>query len=325
MQNENQQARHEARKDFEQARRRAFRSEISARLRGKENRLIPFAEIRNALRQQNPLYRGIQQVEIAKIIGSVGRYLDFNRKFMPLFDEMAERWIAVQSLTAGLGWPPAELYKVGDAYFVRDGNHRIAISNQMDNPTVEAHVWEFPIDMELADVESLDEALIAVGAAEFENQTGLSERIPDHTIRFTAPGRYGELLAQIEDIREKINRIDGTEISFKEAVPIWYELVYLPTVQIIEEAGLVEEFPGRTVADLFVWLSIHRSQLADLYGDYDNLVDLAQMLAERYRPKGISEVARQVRNLLGAEELPHLVEVDEVKDALEKEQLTINK
>lgn len=320
MQNENIQARHEARKDFEQARRRAFRSGIGARLRGKENRLIPFAEIRNALRQQNPLYRGIQQVEISKIIGSVGRYLDFNRKFMPLYDEMAERWIAVQALTAGLGWPPAELYKVGDAYFVRDGNHRIAISNQMDNPTVEAHVWEFPIEISLADSESLDEALIAIGATEFEAKTALSEITPKHTIHFTAPGRYGELLAQIEDIREKIGRIDQTDISFKEAVPIWCELVYLPTVQIIEDSKLVEEFPGRTVADLFVWLSIHRSQLAELYGEYNNLADLAEMLVDRYRPKGISEVARQVRNLLGADKLPHLVEVAEVKDALEKEE-----
>ncbi len=308
--------RNEARNDFDKARRRAFRSEIGSRLRGRQNRLIPFDEIRAELRQQNTRYLGIQQIRIDDIIGSVGRYLDFNRQFLPLSDSMRDRWVNVQALTADMGWPPIELYKVGDAYFVRDGNHRTAIARQMGNSTIEAHVWEFPTSISLSTVQSLDDALITLGEEAFETRTDISEFAPDHNIRFTVPGRYSELFAQIEDIRGKISRLDGTDLTFKDAAPLWYDLVYLPTIQIIEDSPLDEAFSGRTVADLFVWMSIHRTQLGELYGEYDNLSDLAAMLIDRYKPAGIGKMARQVRNLLGAEALPHLVEVDEVKEGL---------
>lgn len=310
----------EARQDFEKARRRARRSEVSARLTGRANRLIPFEEIRSELRQQNPLYRGVQQIKIDDIIGSVGRYRDFNREFLPLTDTMRERWVTVQSLTVAQGWPPIELYKVGDAYFVRDGNHRTAIARQMGNTRIEAHVWEFPADISLSNVSSLDEALIALGASEFELQTNIASWAPDHNIVFTAPGRYGELLVQIEDLRAKLERIDGESTTFEQAAPLWYELVYLPTIQIIDASELNEAFAGRTIADIFVWMSIHRKELGELYGDYANLSDLASILVERYRPGAISTVTRQMRNIIGGDLRPHLTEVAEVREELEEQE-----
>ncbi|MCB9007146.1 MAG: hypothetical protein H6656_07255 [Ardenticatenaceae bacterium] len=36
-------------------------------------------------------------------------------------------------------------------------------------------------------------------------------------------------------------------------------------------------------ADLFVWLSQHRDRLQERYGEYENLADLAQFLADEYR------------------------------------------
>lgn len=306
----------EARNDFDKARRKALRSELRARILGRENRLIPFDEVRAELRQQNPLYRGLHQVSLDAIIGSVGRYRDFNRQFLPLTDNMRDRWVNVQSLTAASGWAPVELYKVGDAYFVRDGNHRTAIARQMGNRTIEAQVWEFPSLISLANAQSLDEALIALGSAEFEQKTQIDDWAPGHDIRFTVPGRYSELFIQIADIRHKIGKIDRRDVSFEEAAQLWYDLVYLPTITIIEASELTNAFPGRTPADLFVWLSIHRSQLGELYGDYQNLTDLATMLIERYRPAGVGKMTQQVRNLLGANSKAHLTDVDEVKNDL---------
>jgi hypothetical protein len=139
-------------------------------------------------------------------------------------------------------------------------------------------------------------------------QTRLDKLAPDHGIRFTTPGRYTELLAQIEDLQKKLELIDGEPISYDEAVLAWYELLYLPTVQILNEASLLQEFPGRTEADLFVWLSIMRAQLAELYGNDDRLEDLARALAADYGAGRLGKLRRQVGRLLGHEARPRLDE-----------------
>lgn len=283
--------------------------EFSAKVTGRENRLLPFEAIRAELRLQNPLYRGIQEIPVKRIIGSLGRYDDFNGQFLPLTDAMRERWVGVETLaSSAVGWPPIDVYQVGDAYFVRDGNHRTAVARSMGLSIIEAHVWEYPEEIALASADDLDEALIRIGATYFEQQTRLTEIVPNAEIEFTVPGRYSELLAQIERLRSQLSEIDGESISDEEAVENWYTLIYLPTIQIIHEGGLIKNFPRRTEADLFVWLSRHRDQLGEEFAEYDNLVDLARVLVERYRESGLARTTRQVRNLLGGDELPPLVE-----------------
>lgn len=296
---------------FEEARRRATWEKISATLTGRDNRLLPFEAIRSELRQQNSMYQGLQQIPLEKIVGSVGRYREFTRTFLPLNDKLQERWIGVDALATSTGWPPITVYKVGDVYFVNDGNHRTSVARQMQLKTVEAHVWEFPADVQIGPDDNLDDVLIRLGEQRFLEKTGLNAIHPDHQIRFTTPGRYNELLAQIEDLRGKLSLIDETDMSYEEAVEAWYEMIYLPTVQIIRDSTLLQDFPGRTEADLFVWLSMHRDQLGDLYGAYENLTDLAQMLADRYREGGIDKLARQFMRLLGQEVLPPLAGVGE--------------
>lgn len=300
--------------DFQRARRRAKRAEFNARLRGRENRPLPFDEIRAELRAQNPLYEGIRQIPLGDIIGSVGRYNDFTREFLPLTESMQERWVSLHMLSGAQGWPPIELYQIGGAYFVRDGNHRVAVAHEIGMNTIEAKVWSFPDEIEIDSSESLDDVVIELGARRFEDRTNLSELFPDHGIEFTVPGRYSELYAQIQDIQEKIGRIDEHPISFEEAVPIWYEIVYLPTTQIIIDEDLVSSFPGRTIADLYVWLSIHRTQLGERYGEFANVSELTKSLAERYKQSGFGKVARQVRNMFGAQELPPLQEAADLPD-----------
>lgn len=303
---------------FAQARRQAQLDALAARLIGRDIRALPFAAIRHKLRQRSPLYRGVRDVPIEQIVGSVGRYHEFSREFLPLNDDLRERWVNIDRLaraTAG-GWPPVELYKVGDVYFVRDGHHRVSVAHQLESPTVEAEVWEFPEDIHINPDDTLDEVLIRFSEREFMERTGLEKRYPDHGIRFTSPGRYSELLAQIEDLQEKLSIIDETPMPYEEAVDAWYELIYLPTVQIIQDTGLLDRFPGRTKADLFAWLSKHREGLRAVYGEYDNLADLAQMLADHYEEGSINKLMRQFRRWLGSEDLPPLVEVDERQEKL---------
>jgi hypothetical protein len=308
-------ARREALIRFERARQQARREQLTARLIGRDNRLLPFSAVRSELIQQNPFYRGVQQIPVDSIIGSVGRYTAFTRHFLPLTDSLRERWINVDALATTTGWPPIELYQVGNAYFVKDGNHRVSVARQIEAPTIEAHVWEYPADLEIELEEDLDTLFIQFGQRNFMKATGLDGKFPDHDIRFTSPGRYTELLAQIEDLRQILTHIDGKEIPYEEAVDAWYEMIYLPTVQIIHDSTLLTDFPGRTEADLFVWLSKHRDGLEEEYGQYESLAELAQLLADKYREGSVHKLTRQVRRLLGSDELPPLAEApDETQD-----------
>lgn len=285
---------------FSQARRQAWREQLSARLTGRDARLLPFDAIRDQLKQKNPLYQGIRQVALSQIAGSVGRYSEFTRQFLPLHNSFRERWVRIEALAqSNEGWPPVELYRIGDVYFVKDGNHRVAVARQLHLDSIEAAVWAFPVEVELGPHDRLDDVLIRFGERDFLQQTRLQELVPDHGIRFTTPGRYTELLAQIEDLHKKLQVIDETPLAYEEAVVAWYELIYLPTIQIFNEASLLREFPGRTEADLFVWMSLMRQQLAELYGHGGHLEDLARALATDFGAGRLGRLRRQVGLLLG--------------------------
>lgn len=293
--------------EFKQARRQARRQQLSARWGGRDLLLLPFETIRAQLKQRNPMYKGIQEILITKIVGSVGRYREFNRSFQPLNDSLQARWVNVHSLATSLeGWPPIEVYEIGNVYFVKDGNHRASVAKAMGNEIIEAHVWEFPEEVQIRPQDSLDEVLIRFGRRNFLEATRLDQIRPDHNIKVTTPGRFTELLAQIEDVQAKLSYIDRQEMSYAEAVQAWYDMVYLPVVQIIREAGLLDNFADRTETDLFVWLSIHRENVIAQFGldPGSSLEDLAQTLAQNQKEGGLDKLARQVLRLLGQEAPP---------------------
>lgn len=300
-----------AQAEFERARRTAEIDRLTARLRGRDASLLPFDTIRRNLRQQSPFYRGVQEVPLDLIVGSVGRYAEMTRQFLPLNDSLKDRWVKMAELAHTDGWLPIELYKVSNAYFVRDGNHRVSAARRLKFPTIEAHVWEYPEDIEIGPRDSLDDVLNRFRERIFLEKTELHRQFPDYNIRFTAVGRYPELQAQIEELRQKLMLIDEREVSFTEAAAAWYELIYQPAVQIIRDSGLLAAFPGRTEADLFAWMSLHRDRLRDQYGDFGNLDDLARSLVATYREKPAARVSRRMRRLLGSEQLPPLGGLDE--------------
>jgi hypothetical protein len=295
----------QAKKHFEDARRRATREQLSAWLSGTEDHLLPFEAIRSRLKAEHSLYEGIKLVPLEKIVGSVGRYKDFTRHFLPRSNNMKDRWINVEARAVQRGWPPIELYRIGEVYFVKDGNHRVAIANQLGNDTIEAHVWGYPEELPITPHDSLGEVMIRLGERNFIHATSLDVSCPNHNIRFTIPGQYTELLAQIHELREKLALIDGEAMPFREAVVAWYEMVYLPTVQIIRESSLLERFPGRTEADLFVWLSHHRQELLEFYGE-GSLADWAEILCSQHKEGRLAKLIRKVRGKMGGDERPPL-------------------
>ena len=92
----------------------------------------------------NRLYRGTKVVEVEEIVGSVGRWRDFDRSFLPARASIGERWKRIdRAFHRAEDLPPVELYEIGDAYFVVDGHHRVSVARYHAVPTVEAAVAEF--------------------------------------------------------------------------------------------------------------------------------------------------------------------------------------
>ena len=127
--------------DFSRARRRADLEEIMASLTGKSADLLSFEEVRKKVRGIRGNRRILKDVPLDSIVGSVGRYEDFTRDFLPRRDSDAERWARVERLAKDeVGLPPVDLFQIGDAYFVNDGNHRVSVARQMGHSHIEAYV-----------------------------------------------------------------------------------------------------------------------------------------------------------------------------------------
>jgi hypothetical protein len=133
-------------KDFLGAHHRAFFRRLVARIRRDKGRsgLPAFDDARRALRAENRFYLGRRVVEVARIVGSVDRHQQFDRGFMPAKASMAERWKRVdRAFHRGVELPPVRLYKLGDAYFVEDGNHRVSVARYQGVEWIDAEVTEY--------------------------------------------------------------------------------------------------------------------------------------------------------------------------------------
>jgi hypothetical protein len=132
--------------DFTRARRRARLRALVARIRIRRasNRLLSFEDLRRELAANNRRPRGTRVVEVDEIVGSVGRWRDFDRSFLPARASVGHKWKRIdRAFHRTEDLPPVELYEIGDAYFVVDGHHRVSVARYHEVPTLEATVAEF--------------------------------------------------------------------------------------------------------------------------------------------------------------------------------------
>ncbi len=287
-----------SRDQWNQARRRAFLTQLYSTLGLSRQpvHLLSFEEVQEKLRLNQNAYRGLQQVPLDQIVGSVGRYNDFTRTFLPLMENDSWRWRRVAELQTETGLPPIELYKVGDAYFVKDGNHRVSVARQFNMRTIEAYVWEYetPVGGLSPDAE-IDQLIVKAEYRAFLDHTSLDRLRPDQNIVVTEPGMYPALELEIELYRQNLQRIDGETRSYQEAVTAWYDMMYTLAVDVIHESGVLDLFPGRTEADLYVWVSRHRQELMERYGEKLSLRDVVAQIAEtQHRPRTMSRVMQSL-------------------------------
>ena len=272
-----------AKEDFDQALRKGFWRSVISWLNKSNNQLLPFDEIRKVLPMQGQFDAGVRQIPIDKVVGSTGRYNDFDRAFLPRHTHTRGRWINVdianrQEITL----PPIEVYKVGEVYFVRDGNHRVSVARERGQKFIDANVIEIVTDIEIDENTNIDDIILRQDKAHFYKTTQIQEVRPEADISLTLPGQYEKLLEHINVHRWYMGEKSGHEIPYPEAVGEWYDQVYSPLAKVIQEQEILKEFPGRTTADMYLWIIEHLYYLREEFQSEVSLEDAARNFTEEF-------------------------------------------
>ncbi|GAB4472642.1 MAG: universal stress protein [Anaerolineales bacterium] len=248
--------------EFHRARTRAQLRVLLAKLKGEPTELLDFDEVRKRLKVQGMSEKGLQQIPLDAIVGSLGRYNDFTRDFLPKQDHIKERWARVRLAFTGMaGIPPIEVYQIGDAYFVKDGNHRVSVARQLGATHIQAYVTEVRSRIPITPDLNPDSLIIKEEYLEFLEKTRLDQRFPEQDLSVSIPGQYSILMEHIEVHRYFMGIEQKREISLEEAAADWYENYYLPIVRRIIDLGILRGYPNRTPTDLYLFMSEHRADI----------------------------------------------------------------
>ena len=260
----------QADKDFTSARRRAFLRRIGACLRNDpaSNQLLSFDEVKKALGAVEQVYLGLREVPVEKIVGSVGRHRDFDRAFLPSKGDLGTRWKKIdQMVNRAEELPPVSLYKLGDAYFVQDGNHRVSVARIQGVEMIDAEVTELrsrvPIDSAL----TARDLLYKLEHRHLLERLPMDRVLPEIRIQFSDVGDYRRLATYIEAHGFRLSQLWRRYVSPEEVLRDWYEYSYRPIADMIREERVLDAFPGRTELDLYLWIINHREHLALEAGD----------------------------------------------------------
>ena len=257
----------QVRTDFQRARFKAFMNRVWATLSGKPTTLLSYDDIKEKLHIGGPIYRGVQTVRVDQIAGSLNRYHEFDRVFLPASDKLADRWQRVnRAFYQEISLPPVVLYKVGQVYFVVDGHHRVSVAREQGQIYIEAEVREcfsrinITADIRPEDLEILEDKV------HFLERTSLDRLIPEAYIKLTIPDGFDRMLEHIA-VHHYFMGLDlKRDISEEQAIRDWYDNVYMPVINVIRDTNILKEFPEKTEGDLYLWVLDHQHYLESQEG-----------------------------------------------------------
>ena len=252
-------------RDFTRARRKAFLRRIGAFLRRDpvSNQLLSFEEVKGALGAVSQSYLGMREVPVAKIVGSVGRHRDFDRAFLPSKPDLGTRWRRIDEIMhRAEELPPVSLYKIGDAYFVSDGNHRVSVARQQGVEMIDAEVVELKSRVPVDSALTARDLLHKIEHRHLLERLPMDRVLPEVKVELSNVADYRKLATYIEAHGFRISQHWKRYVSPEETLRDWYEYHYRPVAEMIREERVLDAFPDRTELDLYLWIVDHRERLA---------------------------------------------------------------
>ena len=300
--------RFQAQEDFSRARNKAWINEMQNIMHPDKKRLLSLNDVKKILKPKNEVYIGLKTIPIKKIVGSEGRYNDFDNHFLPRSNELKQRWVNIdQAHLSDIVLPPIQLYELGGLYFVRDGNHRVSVAKTQGVEFIDAEVISLQSEVQLPPDVRLDTLLDAVIRYEkrvFYNETHFGDLTDYWDLDFTATGRYDVIYNHILVHKYYMNEQQHTEIDFNDALVSWYKTVYLPVIAVIDKYKLLSDFKDRTKSDIYVWIVKHWDRLKQKNGNDFSLDEAAldfvalEKTAKVQEPSVFSKFKAKVLKLL---------------------------
>lgn len=286
--------------DFEKARTRGRMQSLMSSLAWKNSDLLSLYAVTELIKPKNETYLGMRTIPVDKIIGSEGRYQDFSLAFYPKKELLRSRWQSIdRAAKQYVILPPISVYKLGDWYFVRDGNHRVSVAKTQGVEFIDAEVVELdtqiPLEAGLT-MKQLKKRVIDYERERFLSQYSVAS-LPFDQINFTSPGSYPEMVNHILVHKYYINEGKEEEISFEEAAESWYHHVYFPIVEELRRAKLLSSFPGNTESDLYMWIVRHWDNLKHMSGSQEVSIESATNdYKVRYGKNRIERYLERIKN-----------------------------
>jgi len=254
------------RRHYDQALRGARRRRLRERLTGRHSSLVPFNYLQRIVEFSHQHYRGIQAVPISQIIGSLDRSRDFDRLFEPTQKHSKSKWLNIDSANLrGIYLPPIKLYKVGEAYFVVDGHHRVSVARQNGQTYIDAEVIEVESRVPVTADLTLEDLDLLGPYSDFIKATKLDSLRPTANIRASRPDSYNRLLEHIQVHKYYLDQGRSQPSTWEEAVLDWYDTIYVPFINAVHRHHLERDFPNQTETDLYLWVIDHAYFLTKRY------------------------------------------------------------
>jgi hypothetical protein len=298
--------------DFSRARLKQFWHDVAAMFSHRPNELVSFDQVKRSLKTFGESYRGIKTVPLAQIVGSATlRFHDFDRAFLPTSGRTRSRWRSVDAAWYDeVDLPPVQLYKIGETYFVRDGHHRISVAHEKGQEFIEAEIIEVKTRVPVTPVLISADLEVVGEYSDFIEKTRLDKIRPDQQIRFTEPGGYARLVEHIAVHQYYLGEEKHDKVPWSDAVASWYDNVYSPVIQAIRQHNILGDFPNRTEADLYLWITDHHYFLSEQDQNVDleeAAVDFAEHYSQRFDKRILNAMKQAVTEFLDAQSLPPVI------------------
>ncbi|MFO7680548.1 MAG: hypothetical protein R6X34_10900 [Chloroflexota bacterium] len=289
--------------DFKKARQQAALEVVFGRLRGQSTGLLSYEEVARKLRVTGRSNVGTTTIPVEAIVGSVGRYSDFTRTFMPRIANDEQRWAKVKAAAWSVSdLPPIEVYQIDSAYFVLDGNHRVSIARQQGISHLDAVVTKVKTRVPFSANDDPEALILKEEYAAFLDYMHLDQLRPEAHLRVSAAGQYAHLENHIEVHRFFLEMAEERELELEEAVTRWYDEAYVPVVTAIREQDILRHFPGRTETDFYLWVAAHQASLQHELGWPIRPETAVTKLADDLAAKSSSTFTRLLRSVFRLEQ-----------------------
>ena len=261
--------------------------------------LLPLDEVQRRLRIVGQSYAGVQAVEVTRIIGSLDRSDDFDRRFTPLRKASAQRMASLRAAFPDGDMPPIEAYEVGGAFFVSDGHHRVALALERHQEYIDAEVIRLETNFDIGPDVDVRRLVHTEQQRTLLEESGLAAARPGVVIEFSRVGGYPELLELVKAHGYDLARRRGALPEPSEVAMDWYDNVYQPGVSALRREELPDVYRYKTDADLFLWIYQRRRALRVLSAtaDFDTAAQDARRdkVTRRFRRQFLRDKTHPLR------------------------------